>query len=368
MKYRPLFAAFACTFALHAQQPGAAAAPAAAAAATPEAVRTYEIRQTVNLAEVPAGTKLVRWWIAIPNDDPAQKVLDFAVTSAPGDWRVEREPGHGNRFLYVEIPNPKDAKLTATIDFTVRREPILFELDPAKAKPITDMHRKLYAADVATDAPHMEVTAEIKKIADEVCGKDLNVVSQIRALQNYVANFADHYSKDPSKPKCGVGTVTDCMANKGGCCTDLHSLYIALARARGIPARLQMGYRVLAKNVDKEVDPGYRCWPETFVPGYGWVPADLVEADAVALGDALRLRWMNGMSERRVWLNEGREFELKPRQDAPGRVNTMIIGYAEIDGKPARVLPEGDKAAQLSRTVRFTERPAGEPAPLLVAK
>ena len=52
------------------------------------------------------------------------------------------------------------------------------------------------------------------------------------------------------------------------------------ARARGIPARLQMGYRLRETNEGKEVDPGYRCWAEYFVPNYGWVSADIVEADA----------------------------------------------------------------------------------------
>ena len=36
-------------------------------------------------------------------------------------------------------------------------------------------------------------------------------------------------------------------------------------------------------------------------------------------------------------------------------MNTLVIGYAEIDGVEARVLPEGDKLAQLSRTVHYTE-------------
>jgi hypothetical protein len=358
----PVF--FTLAVSLVAQQPGAGSPPAAA---QPEATRTYEVKQTAHLKEVPPGTKLVRWWISIPNDDPAQKVLDFKVTSAPGPWTIEREAEHGNRFLYVEVKDPKDAQLTAVVDFTVRREPVHFVLDAKKAGPVTDEHRKLLAADVVKNAPHMEVTPEIQKIADEVAGKETNVVAQMLALQNYVADFADHYSKDKTKPNCGVGTAGNCIANKGGCCTDLHSLYIALARARGIPARLQMGYRAQAKNLGKEVDPGYRCWPETFVPGYGWVPSDIVEADAVASDDPMRVRWMNGLTERRVWLNEGREFELKPKQSAPGRVNTMIIGYAEIDGKPARVLPDGDKAAQLARTILVNERASGEPAPLTVA-
>jgi transglutaminase-like putative cysteine protease len=143
------------------------------------------------------------------------------------------------------------------------------------------------------------------------------------------------------------------MVNKGGCCTDLHSLFIALARSRGIPARLQMGYRLLEKNVDKDVDPGYRCWPEYFVPGYGWVPPTSSRPTARPT-TRRRAVWVNGLSERRVWLDEGRDFVLNPPQ-AGKPVNTMIIGYAEIDGVPARVLPEGAKQPQLTRSIHFVD-------------
>ncbi|HEY9156258.1 MAG TPA: transglutaminase domain-containing protein, partial [Opitutaceae bacterium] len=130
-------------------------------------------------------------------------------------------------------------------------------------------------------------------------------------------------------------------------------LFIALARSRGIPARLQMGYRLNEANEGKEVDPGYRCWVEYFVPNYGWIPADIVEAEnPKGLG---RDRWFSGLTERRVHLNEGREFDLAGRSDTSKRVNTVVIGYAEIDGTPVRVIPEGDKAAQLSRKIHFTE-------------
>ena len=198
----------------------------------------------------------------------------------------------------------------------------------------------------------MTVDATIQAIADRVVGDEANPAIQVAKLLRHVAASADHYSKDPSKPKCGIGTAGDCMTNAGGCCTDLHSLFIALARAKGIPARLQMGYRLNPKKADQDYDPGYRCWVEYFLPGYGWVSADIVEADAPeGLGPN---RWFTGLTEWRVWLNEGREFDLRPRQ-ASGPVNTMIIGHAEIDGVPARVLPEGELPAQLSRKIRFTE-------------
>lgn len=322
--------------------------------ALPETVtRTYRVQQNVTLTEIPAGAKTVNWWISIPQDDRFQDVLDFTVVSVPGTWSIVRDPDHGNRIMKVEIAAPSAPSLTAKIEFLLRRRSVFIDVDATKVGPITATHQKLFTDELRKDAPHMEVTPAITAMADKACGAENDLAKEASALLNAVADYADHYSKDPSKPKCSLGDAGDCMTNAGGCCTDMHSLFIALARARGIPARLQMGYRLREANEGKEVDPGYRCWAEYFLPNYGWIPADIVEADdPKGLG---RTRWFSGLTERRLWLNEGREFDLAGRAVVDKRVNTLVIGYAEIDGVEARVLPDGDKPAQLSRTVHYTE-------------
>ena len=329
---------------------------------------TYHVEQNVTLSEIPLGTKSVKWWISIPNDDRYQEVLDFNVVSAPGTWSTVRELDHGNRFMLVEVTSPQWNSLTTKVEFTLRRRSVFTEIDPAKAGAITDSHRLLFVDALRKDAPHMEASAKIVEFANKTCGTETNIATQANLLLNAVADYADHYSKDPTKPKCSVGDAGDCMTNAGGCCTDMHSMFIALARARGIPARLQMGYRLKEANEGKEVDPGYRCWVEYFVPNYGWISADIVEADAPnGLG---RTRWFSGLTERRLWLNEGRELNLIGRAVTDHRVNTMVIGYAEIDGVEARVLADesAKKLAQLSRTVRYTEiKPAPESAKVAVA-
>jgi hypothetical protein len=329
---------------------GALAAEAAAPAAT--GPRTYRVKQTVSLGEIPEGAKDVSWWIAYPSDDRFQEVLDLSVTSAPGDWKVVREPDHGNRFLLVTVKNPPAGALDAVVEFTLRRRAVSVDVDPTKVGALTESHRRLFVDELRTDAPHMAVTPEIRALADKACGEEKNLALQAKALLAAVAANADHYSKDATKPKCSVGDATACLAKGGGCCTDLHSLFISMARARSIPSRLQMGYRLQEKNDGKEVDPGYRCWVEYFLPGHGWVPADIVEADAEGgLGPE---QWFDGLTDRRLWLNEGRNFDLAGRRSKE-RVNTMVIGYAEIDGVPVRLLPEGDKPAQMTRKVLFTE-------------
>lgn len=323
--------------------------------ANPEQTRTYQVEQSVTLSEIPQGADQVKWWIAVPDDDRFQEVLDLSITDAPGGWRVVREPDRGNRFILVEVDRPEAEQLTAKFEFTLRRQPVKVDIDPAKAGPITDSHRQLFAAELILDAPHMSVTPAISQMANKACGDETNVAIQARLLLDAVADNANHYSTDSSVPRCSIGDAGSCMEKGGGCCTDLHSLFIALARARGIPARLQMGYRLREQNEGKTVDPGYRCWAEYFVPSYGWVPADIVEADDPnGLG---RDRWFTGLTERRLWLNQGREFQLPGRDASASRVSTMVIGFAEIDGQAVRTLPDEEAGipSQLSRTVRFVE-------------
>ena len=327
----------------------------------PEAAAlTYKVRQSVTLSDIPAGAKNVKLWVAIPQDDRFQEVLDFSVKSSPGVWSIVREPDHGNRFMLIDVASPGASSLTTQLEFLLRRQSVFVKIDPAKVGPLTETHRRMFKDELRQDAPHMEVTPAVAKMANDACGAESNLAVQAKLLLNTVADYADHYSKDPSKPKCGLGDARDCMTNAGGCCTDMHSMFIALARARGIPTRLQMGYRLREINEGKDVDAGYRCWAEYFAPGYGWVPADIVEADdPKGLG---RTRWFSGLTVRRLWLNEGREFSLAGRAVTDHRVNTMIIGYAEIDGVEARVLPDDGKPAQLSRSIWFTEVKGAETA------
>ncbi len=338
-------------------------APLFADTASPEpSTVTYKVAQTVTLTGIPEGAHDVKLWVAIPGDAPFQEVLDIAA-SVPGTWSIVTEPDRGNRFLYAEVSAPTAPTLTARVDVTVRRHSVSNAIDAAKVGPITDTMRTLFADEVRADAPHMQVTPEITAMATKACGAETNPALEAKALLQLVAGTTVHYSRDPSKSKYSAGDAEVCLAHGGGTCTDIHSLFIALARARGIPARLQMGYRLREANEGKAADPGYRCWAEYFLPGYGWVPTDLVEAeDPKGLGPD---RWFTGLTARRLWLNQGREFNL-PHHEANGHpVNTMIIGYAEIDGVEARVLPQGDKPSQLSRTVFYSEVKA--PAPAAVA-
>lgn len=317
----------------------------------------YSVKQSVRLSQVPPSTAEIQLWISIPKDEQNQRLLNLAVDSCPSSWELVEDLDRRGRFLHTRIVKPQSEAIEIVVSFELERDPVHVNIETEKVGPMTPSLKLLLAEYLKLDSPNMEVTKEFIDLANEVCGDETNVAVQAKKLLEYVAATVDHYSysEDPNMPHCGIGNSKICKKQGGGCCTDLNSYFISLARARGIASRLKMGYRLQDKNRNKEVDPGYRCWIEYFVPGYGWISADVVEADTPnGLGHD---RWLSGLTSRRLFLNEGREFRFGADAKAE-TVNHMSIAYAEIDGVPARLLPEGDLKPQITRTVIYREEPA----------
>lgn len=267
--------------------PASASTPLAAAVssfdASPAAprigdTRVYRVRQTVTLRDVPQGAHEARLWVPIPTDGAWQHVLDRRVVEAPEGWKLEKQPTSEAEMIVATAKGASTVQVV--VETTVVRQSPVFDLAEKSAH---EMQSSLFADELRKDAPLMSVDAKVTELASKACAGETDPRRKVVRLLDAVADAADHYSKDATKPKCGRGAAEDCMANGGGCCTDLHSLFIAAARAQGIPARIQFGYRLNAQKEDTDYDPSYRCWVEYYLPDAGWVPTDIVVADA---GDA----------------------------------------------------------------------------------
>lgn len=326
-----------------------APAMAAPAVSAPRVVETrlFRIRQTVALHDVPADAKEVRLWVPVPADGSWQHVLDRKVVEAPAGWRLEAQP-ESDAEMVVATTRARGT-VQVVVETTVARQSPAFDLTPSGGQ----IQSELFDAELTSDAPLMSADDGVIELARKAVGNETDPRRKAVLLLTAVADVADHYSKDPSKPSCGRGSAEDCLTNGGGCCTDLHSLFIAAARSQGIPARMQYGYRLNPAKENTEYDPSYRCWVEFYLPNAGWVPTDIVVADS---GEPeQRTERYGTLDARRVWLWRGRDLELTPRQNgAP--IQTMSCGWAEIDGEPVDVLPGHDGSpSKLRRTIVFEE-------------
>jgi transglutaminase-like putative cysteine protease len=341
---------------------------------------TFEVRHELKVV-VPEGAQRVRVWFVLPQEDPipgdgtasAQRITDLQI-DAPYPYRVERD-SEGSKILYLEATNPKDKELKIVETFVVTRNEVRMNVDPSKAKPLTDADRAKFASYLAANK-HVEIDDEIRKLAHEIVGEETNPVLAARKLYDWTLLSVDYWVKDPKNKKASpVGSTTYCLTFRTGNCTDFESLWTSLARAAGIPTRIVYGsfFKPDLNGVDG--DQSYHCWAAFYAPGLGWVPHDVAVADMYAGemvatpdnetlmrrttadgmfgADTAKVEYYFGnMDERRIVWSIGRDLILSPKQDGDP-VNAMAKAYVEIDGK---VHPEG--ANGWVRKLTYRERKA----------
>lgn len=312
---------------------------------------SFEARQefTITPAE---GAKKVRAWLTMPQADPNQTVTSFKI-DAPFPTRIEKD-SEGNTFVYLEVANPpKEIKVVETFSLTRREE--RSGVDAAKTRPITEAERKKYAKYLGANE-NVVINDDIRALAAQIVGDEKNPVREARKLYDWTLNNVDYWVKYPEKFKAsGIGSTSYCLKERTGNCTDFHSLWASLARASGIPTQIVYG-SFFKKELDgKDADQSYHCWPEFYVPSFGWVPHDVAIAD-IYMGDfpttpandeKVRLTtgtgytgadlakvnyYFGNIDERRVTWSRGRDLTLSPKQDG-GPVNAIAKAYVEVDGQ-----------------------------------
>jgi transglutaminase-like putative cysteine protease len=179
---------------------------------------------------------------------------------------------------------------------------------------------------------------EVKKLADKITkGKTTNL-KKARAIYDWTV---ENMYRDPNTKGCGLGDVCELLRKPGGKCTDISSVFIALCRASGVPAREVFSIR-LGKKAEEDITTYQHCWAEFFVPGFGWVTADPADVRKAMLVEKLELSdqkakeyrayFWGGIDAYRVVLAKGRDLRLNPPQ-AGAPLNTFGYPYAEVDGK-----------------------------------
>ncbi|MHB1347618.1 MAG: transglutaminase-like domain-containing protein [Candidatus Humimicrobiaceae bacterium] len=104
--------------------------------------------------------------------------------------------------------------------------------------------------------------SSIKEIANSFNGE--NTYTLVESIYNYVMDNMEWVEYVPED----VGAKT-ALIDKQGDCTSYSDLFIALLRARGIPARISEGYAINAVDLNM----GHN-WVEVYFDDIGWVPFD----------------------------------------------------------------------------------------------
>jgi len=183
------------------------------------------------------------------------------------------------------------------------------------------------------------IDGAVGELADKITVGKKTVLERARAIYDWTV---DNMYRDPKTTGCGKGDVCYLLLRPGGKCTDISSVFVALCRAAGVPAREVFGLR-LGKQTEQDITTWQHCWAEFFLPGHGWVPVDPADVLKAMLVENLKLDssrivelrdyFWGGIDAYRFQLATGRDLVLNPAQ-AGAPLNTFGYPYAEVSGKP----------------------------------
>jgi transglutaminase-like putative cysteine protease len=296
--------------------------PLLAVLAPAQETRHFTFHYGFTVKNIPAGEK-VRVWIPAAHSDAFQEVK---VLSAKGDLPLKKthESKDGNEMYYAEISKVKQAELHFEIIYDVERRERLtlgVAIPHLTTVKLSDRERR---EDLAPDAL-VPVTGLPAELAAKVTEGKTSPLDKARAIYDYVFTTMRY---DKTGTGWGRGDVLYACDAKKGNCTDFHSLFIAMARSQGVPARFEIGFPLPPDQHSGEI-AGYHCWSDFFEPEHGWIPVDISEAWK---HPEKRDYFFGAHDADRVQFTMGRDLRLSPAQDgAP--LNYFLYPYVEVEGK-----------------------------------
>ncbi len=300
----------------------------------PDKVRVVEFTYNTDLTGIDPKAHRVEAWIPLPREDRFQRVSEIKIDS-PAHTEVIAQPAYGNRVVHLSAAAPLAASIPVTIRFKVRRVEESADLTRAQRK-LPEPRDGKFVAFLRPDRL-VPIDGEITQVSAKVGDTDAPTYQQAKAIYDYViANM----TYDKSGTGWGRGDAIYACNVKKGNCTDFHSLFIAIARSRSIPARFTIGFPLGAAPSGKI--PGYHCWAE-FYSGGQWVPVDASEAWK---HPERRQYYFGHLDAGRVAFTMGRDLVMKPPQKGQP-LNFLIYPYVEVDGKP---LPQANAKNQFEYT------------------
>lgn len=271
--------------AAYAALPRAMAQEPAVFAPKPGDWRRYEVRTLIEIAAAPGGVQI---WSPIPAFESAEWIKPGETTWAlkSGSAALVGDPSSGARMVHaVWGASDGPAGIEIVSRFMARDRAVALSPRNSGASLSADK-RKLYTA--ATEL--LQTDGIVKMQADQIVAGAKTDLEKARLIYEWVV---DNTFRNPKTRGCGVGDVAGMLksGNLSGKCADLNALYVALARAAGLPARdiygirvapSQFGYKSLGAN-SPAISKAQHCRAEVFIDSIGWVPVDPADVRKVVL-------------------------------------------------------------------------------------
>lgn len=287
------------------------------------------ITMDVDLSQQPQG-KEVQLWIPYPVSDANQNITMVKISGNFVESAVYTDKVFKTPMLYARWDkNAKSRNLT--FSFHAEREEFIRRDFPSREAAWDPGDYALYLAPTRLGP----LNGEVKKLADKITKGKQGVLAKAKAIYDWTV---ENTYRNPDTRGCGAGDVFRLLQDPGGKCADISSIYVALARAAGVPSREVFGIR-MGKKPTQDITDWQHCWAEFYLPGYGWVPVDPADVRKMMLVEKLpldapktmesRQYFWGGIDGYRIRLGEGRDLVLNPRQQGEP-ANYLMYPFAQV--------------------------------------
>lgn len=306
--------------------------------------RGYRLRYTIQLPASPAPARL---WLPLPvaRDTDYQRSMGAVWSGKPDKALLKKSDGEALPLFYAEWGKrrtPRTVMVGAIVKTRERR------VDLSRYAPSKNAVLPAEAAACLRPTRMKPLDGIVRTTARAITQGADTPLEKARAIYDWVV---DNTFREPTVKGCGRGDIKFMLetGNLGGKCADINALYVALARAAGIPARDVYGIRVddstLFKSLGKsgDVSRAQHCRAEFYLAGLGWVPVDPADVrkavleENLSLNDpvvvALRERLFGYWEMNWVAFNTATEVALHP-QPASGALPFFMYPHAEIGKTP----------------------------------
>ncbi len=306
--------------------------------------RGYHLTYQVTL---PATGKAAKLWLPLP--DASDTVYQFTQGN---NWSGKATasafymlPGTSSPVFFAtwQKGEERTVKVSSIIKTAYRAVDLKFYQAPAKASIPQNVRRYLQSTN------QIPLDNTVKKLAHSITNQAQahTPLQQARAIYDWVI---DNVTYDNNVRGQGRGDIKSMLSreNFSGKCIDIHALFVGLARASSIPARIQYGIRTgessLNKNLGKsgDISTSQHCQAEFYLSGLGWVPVDPSDVTRVMALESLpsnhdvisqlREKLFGAWEMNWVAFNDGENVDLG-KASTTGKLPFFAYPHAEIDGK-----------------------------------
>ena len=194
-----------------------------------------------------------------PMDGNGQRCLDFKLELSHGIKPKTYTDGFGNRVHYFNLVRPHSG-LSVVSRSTVETGVDLYE-DPGEELVL----------DFLRFRPPVKDVEGVRELASRHAITDLSSPTAVEhALDELTQTISREFTYDRTVTNV-YSAVDDVLALRAGVCQDFAHLFIAVARAMGVPARYVSGYIHFP---GERLASASHAWAEAWVAGRGWVGFD----------------------------------------------------------------------------------------------